>query len=469
MKLSLKVLSTSVFMLAMSCSDGLEPSGGKEREGDGPTVPGGVQEAGGTQEAAQLTAFASTLHPLLTAHCSQCHASVVAPNFAQSDTSLSLKVITTAQLVSLETAAQSRLVKRLAEQAHNCWSDCAANATEFSTAITAWAAKAGSGVAATADFKKSSQTLISEAGEVFLTGGIGKSWVLAAAYSDGYGEALAPLDDPKASQRKVMYRVPNYTSLMPAPQGGAHYYLDIPNADTEKYQLCFRVKTNITVPEITNPVNFGSRVFVQINGSGRVGTRDLNATGVQPDAAGAAQVGTSYVWMPAFYAPDPNNAAVQIPTAFNLKPMKGSTKLDLYIRETEPAIDLIAVSGTSATCSAGAVPNTGRVFGFAFDISDIVGVPAKFYIQYQKTADGKAQVFNRPTIETEDPSVTVHVEQIYVVINDSLDKTLSTFASVNTDVTGGGAMLSTADLIVPFGAAEDKVSIHFGKISLVTP
>lgn len=471
MKLSLRqnlILGTSLLTLVAfsltACSDGMEPSGGKKEETAASDDPaGGVQEAQGSADAAQLAAFSDTLYPLLSEHCGQCHASTVAPHFADTDSAAALKTINTSQLVTLTEAATSRLVKRLTEQAHNCWGDCAENGTEFVTAIEAWAAAAGGGTAEQ-EFVELASVPISTAGEITLRGGYNKTWVRAAAYPDSYGDRMAPLDDARASQRRVMYRVPDFTTITtPKPEGGAHYYFEIPESDTETYQICYRVKTNITVPGIETPLNQGTRVFSNINGNSLFGGRDLD-NGVAPDATGAAQVGTNYVWMPAFYGVDANSQTV--PMAYNLKPMKGSTKLDLYVYDAEPAIDLIALSATSATCSGTAVPNSGRVFGFAFDLTEKLGQKATFSIQYLKSADGLAQVFSRPTIELENPATKVHIEEIYVVINDQIDRTLNTFASVNTDVTGG-SLLSTADLIVPLGTADDKVGIHIGKISIL--
>lgn len=454
--------SLSGLSLSMACSDSMAPSGGKKAETEGPT--GGVNEASGSADAKQLAAFSASLYPLVKEHCAECHASVVSPNFAHKDAATAMKTINTAQLVTLASPAGSRLVKRLSEQAHNCWSECAEDAEEMAAAITAWADEAGDG-GTDKEYVQLASVPISSAGQVVLKGGFDKTWVRAAAYADAVGDRFEALDDSSASQGRVMYRRADYTTLPdPKPEGGAYYYFEIPESDTEAYQLCFRVKTNIAITGEANPVNHGTRVYAQVNGKRYVGGVDL-AQGIAPTGQAAQQVGDSYVWMPAFYAPDANNQ--QQPTATNLKPMKGSKAMNLYVYDTQPAIDLIALTGVASNCSASSAPNSGPVHGFAFDLTEALGQKATFTIQYRKSSDGLAQVFSRPTIELENPATKVHVEEIYVVINDQIDRQLNTFASVNADVIGG-AVLSAADLIVPLGAATDKVGIHIGKIS-ITP
>lgn len=338
----------------------------------------------------------------------------------------------------------------------------------MTAAVAAWAEKVGSSAKKENEFLKLASVPIASVGPVHLKGGFDKTWILAAAYPDGYGDLLAPLDEPRASQRKVMFRVPEYPTLAPElkPQGGARYSVEIPESDTEKYQLCFRVKTNITIPGIQQPQG-GNAVFASVNGRSRYGSSNLN-NGVRPvDQQAQQQIGANYVWIPAFYAADANNT--QVPTAVNLKPLKGSKMLDLMILDTEPAIDLIALTANSATCSMGAAPNAGRVYGFQFDLSGLLGgTKATLTMQYQKSADGLAQVFSRPTIEIENPEVSVQVEGLYVVINDVFDRQLNTFASVSSEVKGG-AQLSSADLIVPLGDAEDKIGVYIKTLRIVTP
>lgn len=81
--------------------------------------------------------FATNIHPLLTEHCAACHTQdglfPQSPYFASADADVAYAEVKTK--IDLDSPAQSRLVVRLRDEFHNCWSDCAANAAEMLAAI----------------------------------------------------------------------------------------------------------------------------------------------------------------------------------------------------------------------------------------------------------------------------------------------------------------------------------------------
>lgn len=87
------------------------------------------------------TLFASTVWPILTEYCSRCHAAEAltaqSPYFASSDLDTAYAAARTK--IDLDDPAGSRLVVRLRNEFHNCWSDCATNADEMQSAIEAFA------------------------------------------------------------------------------------------------------------------------------------------------------------------------------------------------------------------------------------------------------------------------------------------------------------------------------------------
>jgi hypothetical protein len=85
--------------------------------------------------------FGSTVHPLLEQYCARCHVSTAAaaqsPYFASSDVD---EAYAAAKVkINLDQPALSRLIVRLRQEFHNCWSDCAANADTMEAAVTAFA------------------------------------------------------------------------------------------------------------------------------------------------------------------------------------------------------------------------------------------------------------------------------------------------------------------------------------------
>lgn len=85
--------------------------------------------------------FAATVWPVLTAHCADCHAASAsipqAPFFAGADVEAAYAAAKSK--INLDTPASSRLVVRLRDGFHNCWSDCDSDATVMENAIRAMA------------------------------------------------------------------------------------------------------------------------------------------------------------------------------------------------------------------------------------------------------------------------------------------------------------------------------------------
>ena len=86
---------------------------------------------------ASSSAFAATVYPLLTQYCSRCHASGAttpqSPFFAESDVDVAYAAVRAK--ISLDTPADSRLVVRLRDEFHNCWTDCGQSAAIMQAAI----------------------------------------------------------------------------------------------------------------------------------------------------------------------------------------------------------------------------------------------------------------------------------------------------------------------------------------------
>ncbi len=97
-----------------------------------------IKDVGTTRNfPADSSAFAATVYPLVRQYCSRCHqASSQTPQqpyFASSDVNVAYDAVKTK--INLDDPAQSRLVLRLRQEFHNCWTDCAANSNTMEAAI----------------------------------------------------------------------------------------------------------------------------------------------------------------------------------------------------------------------------------------------------------------------------------------------------------------------------------------------
>ncbi len=86
---------------------------------------------------ASPAAFGATVYPLLSQYCSRCHSSSAAtpqsPFFAESDVDVAYAALRAK--INLDAPAQSRLVVRLRDEFHNCWTDCSQSAAIMLAAI----------------------------------------------------------------------------------------------------------------------------------------------------------------------------------------------------------------------------------------------------------------------------------------------------------------------------------------------
>ena len=85
--------------------------------------------------------FGSTVHPLLKQRCAGCHQPAAltpqSPYFADNDVPAAYEAVK--PKINLDKPEDSRLVVRLRDEFHNCWSDCTSNANEMLAAINSFA------------------------------------------------------------------------------------------------------------------------------------------------------------------------------------------------------------------------------------------------------------------------------------------------------------------------------------------
>jgi hypothetical protein len=139
-------------LVAAGCGGGGGGGGGDGRDiGSAPTnVPSnntgagsgavgvGVPAGGG---AVGQAAFVANVYPLTTQYCVQCHVGSGPgfPHIAHPDGETAFRAVIDNQKVNLLDPERSRLVERLRNESHFCWSDCAADADAMQAAIQVWA------------------------------------------------------------------------------------------------------------------------------------------------------------------------------------------------------------------------------------------------------------------------------------------------------------------------------------------
>ncbi len=100
-----------------------------------------IKEPGTSKNFPDDTAlFTTHVYPLLTQYCANCHneasATAQSPFFASNDIEKAYQAAKS--VIDLNTPENSRLVVRLRNEFHNCWSNCDSNSLEMADAITAF-------------------------------------------------------------------------------------------------------------------------------------------------------------------------------------------------------------------------------------------------------------------------------------------------------------------------------------------
>ncbi len=96
---------------------------------------------GGDGEAINdLEIFKKTVYPIVKNNtCFSCHGSHQSPKFAVNEPEEAYHNLVSASKVDLTDPESSRIVRKIIDQSHNCWSDCADNANEMLEAVKEWA------------------------------------------------------------------------------------------------------------------------------------------------------------------------------------------------------------------------------------------------------------------------------------------------------------------------------------------
>jgi hypothetical protein len=136
MKTMHRAILVTLALAAAACGDfGGAASTGGETQGPGTVFdPSNIP---GSRDA-----FEQHVYPLLTQYCAECHdgGGEGSPSFSHPVVATAYGELLGQSKVNLAAPDRSRIVRKLAEESHNCWTnDCSADALILQAAIQAWA------------------------------------------------------------------------------------------------------------------------------------------------------------------------------------------------------------------------------------------------------------------------------------------------------------------------------------------
>jgi hypothetical protein len=120
------------------------PSGSKKKsdltfshpDDEGSVNTNAVVNVGGQSD---VEVFSNTVWQVTKNRCAGCHGSLQQPLHGSSDVTTAYNAVINGYKVNFSNPATSRLVLKLKDENHNCWSNCEDNSNEILTQVTAWA------------------------------------------------------------------------------------------------------------------------------------------------------------------------------------------------------------------------------------------------------------------------------------------------------------------------------------------
>jgi hypothetical protein len=121
-----------------TATDGTNGTNGTTTATDGTNGTNGTTGEPVDVKALSVQAFSQTTHLLTKAHCVNCHGNFQQPLHAVADPTQAHDALIDTNKINFNDIPNSRIVQKLRVNMHQCWSNCASNATEMEQSISNW-------------------------------------------------------------------------------------------------------------------------------------------------------------------------------------------------------------------------------------------------------------------------------------------------------------------------------------------
>lgn len=389
---------------------------------------------------ASYNAFEKTVYPITRSYCISCH-TTQEPMHAADDVRVAHDAVIKGFKVNFANIPASRLVAKVRDGNHNCWSDCAENAAELQAAIEEWnnAIKSSgvvdNGPVDTAIYTEESQTLEAE-------------------FADKSN--LPNSNTIRLNIEAAMLKAP-MTITRPV---GEDNYLSVPNNGANATLANNDVNAGTATMNFTVPATAQYRIWAlayapaDVDNSFFVNVRNLTTNASV--SGGVRQwdiaVGTKFNW-------------VQVPNiAMNLT---RDVMYSLELRQREDGARVAGFIVTADTTFNGS--EIGDYFGItlSYDLSSILKTPATFMIDVIDY-DPYSYKFSKPRIVAGTSSV--YVKGVKLLLNNLYGPQQSTYTLVDKIVTPTDQSLSTYSMVIlkDKGMAGDHVKFSFDQLSIAS-
>ncbi len=385
----------------------------------------------GSQEA-----FEQTVYPITRANCVSCH-QTQSPVHASSDVA-EAHVAATSK-VNFANIPNSRLVKKLRDENHNCWSDCGANADEMQAAIEEWYA------AIEQTDAESPNPVIQPPPQAA---------VLRTVQTMTIAQELANIANPvKSNTVAINVGSAMVSAPMAKAVDGFGDFLHVPDDGQNLTLVNNDASAGVAMMNIRLPAAGAYRIW------GYVIAADANSDSFY---AGIAPMGTPNAFIGGIRQWDiPVNAnptwrqmpgTIAVPSAGNYT---------LTLRERKDGTKIYRVFVTSDTTFNGDDVASFLGVTLSFDISTISKVPNSKFLIDVSDYDMYTYLLANPRIVT--PTTNIRVKNVRLMVNNLYSPQNSTYTTVDKVATPTDGRLSGFPMIVlkDMGSALDKFHFEF--------
>jgi hypothetical protein len=390
--------------------------------------------------SAKTFSFATDLHPILVKNCAGCHATSVAPLFAVDDAVASERTLISAQKVDLADATKSRIYLRLANDKHNCWGNCEANAAEVLVHLEGWAKASASEVQKTAvaaglppkvitnaltlaDLKIDTQPNPNDDGTFYFEAEDGRVDLRPTT------TMVRTTRTPGAS-RRAFVETPVGVQVRDDNRGWVDLPIDAPRPGI--YTLWARVAGGNARVQLLRPDD---------------ATQDSAVLQWNFAAPPTGEPTSTWRWD---FLRDPGNGAVA--NQFRLR--AGRYLLRIFSGNPGSRIDVVAFTPNPFFAPTDELKTTPPNFEvLRYDVAEQTGIAGLVFTVQARTKTETSQVFTNPSFWLPEDG-GVYVRGIRPLINGELTPQNATWAEISEGVVGpGGAIpVSPMIVIVPAGA-----------------
>jgi hypothetical protein len=392
------------------------------------------QSAAITEES--LSAFQNTVYPISRSHCIACH-TTTSPTHAAADPAEALLAIQNGNKIDWVTPSNSRMVLKLRNDNHNCWSNCSANADEMQAAIEQMKSMTGLGTVP---------------GTGTSTGGSAGFITTSESRS-----IQAELDDVANPQKSNTVRLDLDSAMLTPPMAKTAdvvngTYLSVnqnknttlavndPTAGVAYFNFNIRVQAAYKVWMYVNAPSTNDNGFY-------VGFDNTTPTTFDPTVNG-----TDFGWM---LVPNLNQTLTVGTHKLAVREKKDGTKVGAIIVTADPTFNGVNVGsfvGVTISYDLAPVVNAANV-KLMIDVADY---------------DAYSYKLLNPRIVTSTKNIMV--KNMRILLNKSYNPQNSAYTTVDKTITPADASVSMFTTIInkDKGITVDKISFAFEKLAVMT-